>query len=62
MAQNGDPKSLAVLIDADNTSARYARAIFEEIVKLGEANVRRIYWSYAINFGRYVAAESAISS
>ena len=30
MAQNGDPKSLAVLID--NTSARYAHAIFEEIV------------------------------
>ena len=33
MAQNGDPKSLAVLIDADNTSARYAHAVFEEIVK-----------------------------
>ena len=41
MAQTGDPKSLAVLIDADNTSARYAHAIFEELVKLGEANVRR---------------------
>jgi hypothetical protein len=26
--------SLAILIDADNTSARYARAIFEEIAKL----------------------------
>ena len=30
MAENGVPKSLAVLIDADNTSARYAHAIFEE--------------------------------
>jgi len=41
------PASLAVLIDADNTSARYARAIFEEIAKLGEANVRRIYGDFA---------------
>ena len=39
--------SLAVLIDADNTSVRYARAIFEEIAKLGEANVRRIYGDFA---------------
>ncbi len=38
---------LAVLIDADNTSARYARAIFEEIANLGEANVRRIYGDFA---------------
>ena len=30
MAENGVPKSLAVLIDADNTSARYAHASFEE--------------------------------
>ena len=47
MAGNGEPKSLAVLIDADNTSASYAQAIFEEIVKLGEANVRRIYGDFA---------------
>ena len=47
MAGNGEPKSLAVLIDADNTSARYAHAIFEEIVKLGEANVRRIYGDFS---------------
>ena len=46
MAENGDRKSLAVLIDADNRSARYAHAIFEEIVKLGEANVRRIYGDF----------------
>ena len=47
MPENGGPKSLAVLIDADNTSARYAHAIFEEIVKLGEANVRRIYGDFS---------------
>ena len=49
MLGTGEPKSLAVLIDADNTSARYARAIFEEIVKLGEANVRRIYGDFTGN-------------
>jgi len=41
------PDSLAVLIDADNSSARYARAIFDEIAKLGEANVRRIYGDFS---------------
>lgn len=40
-------RSLAVLIDADNTSARYATAIFEEIATLGEANVRRIYGDFS---------------
>ena len=39
--------SLAVLIDADTTSARHAHAIFEEIVKLGEVNVRRIYGDFS---------------
>ncbi|MDE0111021.1 MAG: NYN domain-containing protein [Albidovulum sp.] len=41
-----ETKSLAVLIDADNTSARHAQAIFDEIVTLGEANVRRIYGDF----------------
>ncbi len=39
--------SLAVLIDADNTSHRYAHAIFDEIAKFGEANVRRIYGDFS---------------
>ena len=47
MPRNEQSQSLAVLIDADNTSARYAHAIFEEIVKLGEANVRRIYGDFS---------------
>ena len=47
MAKNDAPPSLAVLIDADNTSAVYAQAIFDEIVKLGEANVRRIYGDFS---------------
>lgn len=33
---------LAVLIDADNASARIADGLFEEIAKIGEASVRRI--------------------
>ena len=47
MREAGAAPSLAVLIDADNTSARYATAIFDEIVKLGEANVRRIYGDFS---------------
>ena len=47
MPANAEPGSLAVLIDADNTSPRYVQAIFEEIVTLGEANVRRIYGDFS---------------
>ena len=47
MPANADSRSLAVLIDADNMSRRYAHAIFEEIVTLGEANVRRIYGDFS---------------
>ena len=47
MPEARESKSLAVLIDADNTSAKHAQAIFEEIVKLGEANVRRIYGDFS---------------
>ena len=47
MPADAETKSLAVLIDADNTSAKHAQAIFDEIVKLGEANVRRIYGDFS---------------
>ena len=47
MMANRDTKSLAVLIDADNTSPGFAQAIFDEIVTLGEANVRRIYGDFS---------------
>ena len=47
MPEAGKTRSLAVLIDADNTSAKHAHAIFDEIVKLGEANVRRIYGDFS---------------
>ena len=46
MERNDEPR-LAVLIDADNTSAQGADAIFEEIATLGEANVRRIYGDFS---------------
>ena len=42
-----DTPLLAVLIDADNTSAAWAEAIFDEIAALGEASVRRIYGDFA---------------
>ena len=38
---------LAVLIDADNASARICARLFEEIAKIGEASVRRIYGDFS---------------
>jgi uncharacterized LabA/DUF88 family protein len=38
---------LAVLIDADNASSQIADGLFEEIAKIGEASVRRIYGNFA---------------
>jgi len=46
MARNQSPL-LAVLIDADNSSHRWAEAIFDEIASLGEASVRRIYGDFS---------------
>lgn len=43
----GPEARLAVLIDADNTSAKVAEGLFAEIAKLGEASVRRIYGDFA---------------
>lgn len=36
-----------MLIDADNASARIAPGLFEEIAKIGEASVRRIYGDFS---------------
>lgn len=38
---------LAVLIDADNASAKIADGLFEEVAKIGEASVRRIYGDFS---------------
>lgn len=44
-----DPRTplLAVLIDADNVPAKYARAILKEVTSYGEPGLRRVYgdWS-----------------
>src|SRR3954462_7994710 len=44
-----EPRSprLAVLIDADNAPAKIAEKLFEEIAKIGEASVRRIYGDFS---------------
>lgn len=44
-----EPQSprLAVLIDADNASAKIADGLFEEIARIGEASVRRIYGDFS---------------
>ncbi len=47
MPNQNKPPLLAVLIDADNISARFAEAMFDEITSLGEASIRRIYGDFA---------------
>ncbi|MBL0407695.1 NYN domain-containing protein [Microvirga aerilata] len=44
-----EPRSvrLAILIDADNASPRIADGLFEEIAKIREASVRRIYGDFS---------------
>lgn len=44
-----EPRSLrlAVLIDADNASAKIVDGLFEEIAKIGEGSVRRIYGDFS---------------
>src|SRR5262245_54708195 len=44
-----EPRSprLAVLIDADNASAKIVDGLFEEIAKIGEASVRGIYGDFS---------------
>ena len=40
-------RRLAILIDADNTSVKWAVVIFREVTRLGEASVRRIYGDFS---------------
>ncbi len=47
MSNNSKPPLLAVLIDADNISAKFGEAMFEEIASLGEASIRRIYGDFS---------------
>lgn len=47
MASEPRTPRLAVLIDADNASAKIADGLFEEIAKIGEASVRRIYGDFS---------------
>ncbi len=47
MASESRSPRLAVLIDADNASAKIADGLFEEIAKVGEASVRRIYGDFS---------------
>jgi len=47
MASPSRPDRLAVLIDAENTSPRVAEGLFNEIARIGEASVRRIYGDFS---------------
>ena len=42
-----DQPLLAVLIDADNVPAKYAKPLLDEIASLGEASIRRIYGDFS---------------
>lgn len=43
MEQNGTDKRLAVLIDSDNVSYTYIKALLEEIARYGTPTIKRIY-------------------
>ncbi|MPY75744.1 MAG: NYN domain-containing protein [Alphaproteobacteria bacterium] len=47
MPADNPSTKLAVLIDADNASPRIADGLFDEIAKIGEASVRRIYGDFS---------------
>ena len=49
MADPQENKRLAVLIDADNANAKIVDGLFEEIARLGEASVRRIYGDLSLS-------------
>lgn len=62
--ENLKQAKLAVLIDADNTSASIAQYLFEEIAKYGIASVKRIYgdWSsHALNGWRDILLKHALT-
>jgi uncharacterized LabA/DUF88 family protein len=44
-SESASPR-LAVLIDADNASAKIVDGLFEEIAKIGQASLRRIYGDF----------------
>lgn len=56
MATEQRSPKLAVLIDADNASSSIADGLFEEIAKIGEASVRRIYGDFSSSRSRGWAA------
>ena len=47
MSDTPRAQRLAVLIDAENASARIAEALFSEIATIGEASARRIYGDFS---------------
>ncbi|MCB1352557.1 MAG: NYN domain-containing protein [Rhodobacteraceae bacterium] len=49
MAGEERVKRLAVLIDADNASPKIADGLFDEVAKIGEASLRRIYGDFSDN-------------
>ena len=53
MDQNESKMQIAVLIDSENVSSRYASIIFNEIETYGFATYRRIYGNWRIPSHRF---------
>lgn len=68
MDQNESKMQIAVLIDSENVSSRYASIIFNEIETYGFATYRRIYgnwtknngWSEKYSSGEFHHTDSAV--
>ncbi len=50
MANGMTYKSLAVLIDADNTSPKIAEGLFVELAKIGKTSLKRVYGDFSKDF------------
>jgi len=55
-------KNVALLIDADNVSAKYVKSIFDELNNLGTVSIRRIYgnWKKTSGWNEEILLEHAI--
>ena len=64
MDQNESKMQIAVLIDSENVSSRYASIIFNEIETYGFATYRRIYGNWTKNNGwsENILLENSITS
>jgi hypothetical protein len=50
----GEERTVAVLVDADNASAQYAKAVLEEAARFGRVTIRRMYGDWtSLNLSKW---------